>query len=569
MTAPSKLGPYEIVRLLGRSMTDVYLAVDTAANRKAALKLIPHAEDSNSRLMIEAERRGAAIQKGLSGIDPRVVEIYDFGDLDGYFFVAMQYVEGRNLAEVLRSETIVDPNRAAVIALEICEQLVKFHNWESAVVHGDIKPSNIHLGPHDTVRLLDFGIAKTLRADCDATAHLFGSPGYCAPERLLNSQVDQQSDLWAVGATLYEMVAGQPPYRAEDTRRLERLIRSKRPPRALPPSCPHALRAIIGKALAPDPSRRYASAGEFQFDLQAFLEHRPVLAEIERRPWAANATIEVARACLRQATKTLLRARRALKAAQAVAWFGVGMALSVGGTLAWHSWHPRTATTLTAARPAPPVVPAPRIPDGELPELYASEAGRVIAAYRAGSDPALADFDWNKAEIYLARAVALGDTASATKGELALARGYATLERVAGDRYFGIARAQSVAAARADFTEAAQQMPRDADPHLALARLYVYSLHDLEKVLAEFAAAQRLGAALGPREIEQQADAWRMRAEGEAAARPQLARRDAQTAEARYQRIRGFHQVDAHLKELRRLHYGPVRKPAPGRRAWR
>jgi serine/threonine-protein kinase len=131
MTAPSKLGPYEIVRLIGRSMTDVYLAVDTARNRKAALKLIPHAEDSNSRLMIEAERRGAAIQKGLSGIDPRVVEIYDFGDLDGYFFVAMQYVEGRNLAEVLRSETIVDPNRAAVIALEICEQLVKFHNWES------------------------------------------------------------------------------------------------------------------------------------------------------------------------------------------------------------------------------------------------------------------------------------------------------------------------------------------------------------------------------------------------------------------------------------------------------
>jgi len=150
-----------------------------------------------------------------------------------------------------------------------------------------------------------------------------------------------------------------------------------------------------------------------------------------------------------------------------------------------------------------------------------------------------------------------------------LARGYATLERVAGDRYFGIARAQSVAAARADFTEAAQQMPRDADPHLALARLYVYSLHDLEEALAEFAAAQRLGAALGPREIEQQADAWRMRAEGEAAARPQLARRDAQTAEARYQRIRGFDQVEAHWKELRRLHYGAVRKPAPGRRAWR
>ena len=123
----------------------------------------------------------------------------------------MQYVEGRNLAEVLERDRAIDPDRAAVIALEICEQLAKFHTWQSAVVHGDIKPSNIHLGPNDTVRLLDFGIAKTLRAIGDATAQQFGSPGYCAPERLARSQVDQQSDLWAVGATLYEMLAGVPP----------------------------------------------------------------------------------------------------------------------------------------------------------------------------------------------------------------------------------------------------------------------------------------------------------------------------------------------------------------------
>ncbi len=550
-------------------MTDVYLAIDTAANRQAALKLVPHDEDPNTRLIVEAERRGAAIQKELQGIDPRVVEIYDYGDLDGYFFVAMQYVEGRNLADVLHKESIIDPNRAAVIALEICEQLVKFHNRESAVVHGDIKPSNIHLGPNDTVRLLDFGIAKTLRANCDATAHLFGSPGYCAPERLLNSQVDQQSDLWAVGATLYEMVAGQPPYRAEDTRRLERLIRSKRPPRALPASCPHALRAIIGKALASDPSRRYASAGEFQFDLQAFLEQRPVLAEMAARPWAANATIEAARACLRQATKTLRRVRRAAMTAQAVAWFGVGMTLSMGVMLAWHSWHTRAAAHTTAARPAPPMPSAPRSPDAELPDLYASEAGRIIEAYRAGSDPELADFDWSKAEVYFSRAVALGDSAASTKGELALAKGYATLERIGDGQYSGMAKVQAMVAARADFTEAAQQMPRDADPHLALARLDVYAFHDLEKALVEFAAARSLGAVLGPRELEQQADAWRIRAESEAAAKPQLARRDAQIAQTQYQKIRGFGQVDAHLNELTHLHYGAGRKPAKGRRSWR
>src|SRR5262249_45501389 len=151
---------------------------------------------------------------------------YDFGEADEYFYVAMEYVEGRSLAEELREEHLMDANRAAMIALEICEQLTKFHSQQSAVVHGDIKPSNIHLGWNGTVRLMDFGIAKTLRGGGNATTHNFGSPSYCAPERLTRSVVDQQSDLWAVGATLYEMLAGTPPYQAENTRKLEGLIRS-------------------------------------------------------------------------------------------------------------------------------------------------------------------------------------------------------------------------------------------------------------------------------------------------------------------------------------------------------
>jgi serine/threonine protein kinase len=251
MNAPTRIGRYEIIRRLGKSMTEVFLAMDTETNRKVALKLIPDGDDRTTRLIVEAERRGAAIQKELHYLDSRVVEIYEYGDLDGYFFVAMQFVEGRSLADVLAADRVMDPCRAAVITLEICEQLAKFHSWESAVVHGDIKPSNIHLGHSDTVRLLDFGIAKTLRADCNATGHNFGSPSYCSPERLARAEVDPQSDLWALGATLYEMLAGVPPYQAEDTRKLEGLIRSRRPPRALGPACPAGLRAIVMKALAP------------------------------------------------------------------------------------------------------------------------------------------------------------------------------------------------------------------------------------------------------------------------------------------------------------------------------
>ncbi len=371
MTTPTRVGRYQIVRQIGRSMTDVYLAIDTVGNRKTALKLVRSANDTHSRLVMEAERRGAAIQRELYGLDPRVVEVYETGDMDGYFFVAMQYVEGRDLGQVLNAEHTIDSIRAAAITLEICEQLSKFHTWRSAVVHGDIKPSNIHLGPNDTVRLLDFGIAKTLRADCDATIAHFGSPSYCSPERLTRSEVDEQSDLWAVGATLYQMLSGSPPYQAENTRKLEDLIRSKRPPRALPASCPPTLRAIAMKSLAPDATRRYRSAREFQADLQAFLENKPARAELERRHgWNAGATIQR----IRRVTRTVVQFHRHIQVASGVSWFLLGMTLWIGGTLTWQWAHepplslrlppiagPATPTwslvKLPGVQPDPPVPP--------------------------------------------------------------------------------------------------------------------------------------------------------------------------------------------------------------------
>src|SRR5262245_61682278 len=99
MTPPNRIGRYEIIRRLGKSMTEVYLAMDTVEDRKVALKLIPHGDDRAAQLLVEAERRGAAIQKELHHLDPRVVAIYEYGDLDGYFFIAMQFVEGRTVAD--------------------------------------------------------------------------------------------------------------------------------------------------------------------------------------------------------------------------------------------------------------------------------------------------------------------------------------------------------------------------------------------------------------------------------------------------------------------------------------
>jgi len=569
MTAPVKIGRYEIVRQIGKSMTDVYLAIDTVENRKAALKLIKCDGDLASQMILEAEQRGAAIQKELQVLDPRVVEIYEFGSADGYFFVAMQYVEGHNLADVLRADGVIEPVRAAAIALEICEQLAKFHTWQSAVVHGDIKPSNIHLGPHDTVRLLDFGIAKTLRADGDATIHDFGSPSYCSPERLSRSLVDQQSDLWAVGATLYEMLAGVPPYRAESTRRLESLIRSKRPPRALPSGCPRALRTIVTKALAPAPARRYRSAAEFQADLQAFLEHKPTLAESEwSSRWSANATatLEAARECLRKVTRTARRVRSAVQWASAFSWFAAGMVLWIGGSLAFEAWQ-RHRVAAPAAAAAPPAAPTP---NETLASLYAAAAEQIIEAHRTSADPVLADFDWHKAEIWLERAVSLGAGDDRTLGRLALAKGYATLERVSEAPYSDRAAARLRMEALDQLALAAQKMPRDPGPHLALAHLYVYAIPDVDRAMEEFFAAERLGAGLGGREIEQEGDAYRLRAKRELQSSPKLALADIGRARELYQRIPGFDLAGEHLQELAHMHPGRARrKPAPRRVRWR
>jgi hypothetical protein len=536
-------------------MTEVYLATDTLENRKVALKLIAHGDDRAMQLVVEAERRGAAIQKELHHLDPRMVEIYEYGDTDGYFFVAMEFIEGRTVADVLASDHVVDPYRAAVISLEICEQLSKIHSWESAVVHGDIKPSNIHLSFGDTVRLLDFGIAKMLRVDCNATVHQFGSPSYCSPERLTRAEVDPHSDLWALGATLYEMLAGVPPYQAEDTRKLEGLIQSKRPPRALPASCPEGLRAIVMKSLAPDAGRRYPSAAEFQQDLQLFLEQKPTRAETERRPrWNPAATLEAAREALRRVTRTARRKQgRRLQVLGAAVYFATGMLLWIAGTFGWQLWQARASA---AARPTV------KAPIGEnLAQWYVASADRILEAYRSSPDPWLYEFDWPKAEICLERAVQLGAADDRTQAKLGLARGYATLERLNGAHYSENAASLLRLKARDEFLLASLKSPTDAAPHLALARVYVYSLPDPEKAMSEFAEAERRGAVLGRREVEQQGDVYRIRAQQELPRDWRRAMRDADVARSFYRRIPGFDEADRHLRALDQIRPPAPRKP--------
>ena len=291
MIAPAsrKIGKYEIVRKLGRGgMADVYLAHDSENGDTVALKLIEHATDADTIAAIEAERRGAELQANLAAIDPRVVRVYGAGDVDGFFYVVMEYIEGQDLAELMRRGPLV-VGFATEVAIAVAKTLDNAHNLEIAidgkdfrgVVHGDIKPKNIRIDTRGEVRVLDFGIAKALSMSRRLTRNEFGSVPYASPERLDSGDVNVGSDLWSLAVMLYEMVTGLQPYQAGNTEFLERMIRSRIAPPPAPDPCPEALRRILIKAMAPNPALRYPTAREFGTDLEAFEGGTPVAAESE------------------------------------------------------------------------------------------------------------------------------------------------------------------------------------------------------------------------------------------------------------------------------------------------
>ena len=290
MIAPAdrNLGRYRILRKLGRGAgADVYLARDTELGHNVSLKVIEDSSDAETRSVIEGERRGAELQACLGAIDPRVVRVYESGDTDGYFFVAMEYIDGQDLAELMRVGPLA-VEFAVDVAVAVAETLEHAHNLQiqiegrefRGIVHGDIAPKSIRIDELGQVRVLDFGIARALSLSRRLTRHEFGSVPYASPERLETCEVDVGSDLWSLAAMLYEMVTGMQPYHAESTEQLECMIRSGIAPPP-PDPCPEPLRRILMKALNPDPKRRYESAGQLRVDLLKFQNGEATIAEAD------------------------------------------------------------------------------------------------------------------------------------------------------------------------------------------------------------------------------------------------------------------------------------------------
>lgn len=271
---PKLFGRYQIVRkLAGGGMGRVFLAYDPVLNRHVGLKLIDAGGDPDSIDVINAERRGAMLQDQLAKREQggRVAQIFDVGERDGYFFIAMEYIEGEDLSELVARGPL-DPQRAVSISLDILDVLVKAHTFQTVIedrvhrgiIHGDIKPRNIRITPAGHVKVLDFGIAKAVSMTRSITFNQFGSIPYSSPERLQTGDMDARSDVWSVAIVLFEMLTGKAYFEALASSKLEWMIRNYK---ALEPSIatlPAGLREILSRALNPDLNYRFASAATLQ-----------------------------------------------------------------------------------------------------------------------------------------------------------------------------------------------------------------------------------------------------------------------------------------------------------------
>jgi len=254
-------GRFEIKGLLGDGgMGAVYRAVETKGKREVAIKVI-RAELTNDIGVAKRFLREARVTSGFD--HPNTVTVYDYGQTsDGILFLTMELLDGLTLEEAAQKHGPMPPGRVAHIACQIFDALDVAHR--QAVVHRDLKPSNIMLTKgkegRDMVKVLDFGLAKSLGSDQNTTAgFLMGTPAYLAPEIILRGDVKFSSDLYAVGVLLFEVLTGHVPFQDEEIPAVL-MAHAHRPPPSLPSHVPVALARFVMRLLAKDPSERFKSA---------------------------------------------------------------------------------------------------------------------------------------------------------------------------------------------------------------------------------------------------------------------------------------------------------------------
>jgi eukaryotic-like serine/threonine-protein kinase len=261
-------GRYRLVRHLARGgMAEVYVAEDELLNRPVAVKVL-FPELAQDEAFVERFRREARAAASLN--HHNIVSVYDFGEDEGSWYIVMEYVEGRNLRDIIRGEGQMDPAKSAEVGAEVAAALAAAH--AQGIIHRDVKPANVLIASDaGTVKVADFGIARAAGARQGLTmpGTVLGTATYLSPEQAQGAEVDFRTDVYSLGMVLYEMLAGKPPFTGDSPVAVayQQLSQTAPPPSTHNPDVPPALDAIVMRAMSKNPDERQATAEEIREEL--------------------------------------------------------------------------------------------------------------------------------------------------------------------------------------------------------------------------------------------------------------------------------------------------------------
>jgi len=284
----AQLGRFKITGTLGQgAMGTVYRAHDPLLDRTVAIKTVGCAGMSREEAAAFEERFYCEARSAGRLNHPNIVTIHDVGRSDDLAYIAMEYLNGRSLREILDSSVVLPVDRCTDIAAQIADGLAFAH--ANGVVHRDIKPANIMVFDNGTVKIADFGVAQMSSGAQSVAGVAFGSPKYMSPEQISGQKVDGRSDIFSLGAVFYEMLVGRPPFVGDDLNAvLYQVLHGAPPlPSSFIPNLPHGFDRIVARALAKNPDKRYQSVADMGAALR---KYRRVARMVQKELLEANAT---------------------------------------------------------------------------------------------------------------------------------------------------------------------------------------------------------------------------------------------------------------------------------------
>jgi serine/threonine-protein kinase len=341
----TRIGKYQIVAKIGAgAMGEVYRAHDPVLFRDVAIKTISAALASDPELRRRFHREA---QSAARLNHPNIVTVYDFGDEQGQLYMAMELLEGTDLRDLIARRALCSLDEKLKILEQIAEGLAFAHAKE--VIHRDLKPANVQVQPAGRVKIMDFGLARLAATDMTRAGTIMGTPHYMSPEQVRGERADARSDVFSLGVVVYEVLTGTRPFHADSMAGVMVQVTDTEPvPIAtLAPDLPAAIVALVERALAKDPERRYVNAGALRDALRAARGSLPAPSRqagtLQAAAAAGTAPTVVA------AGPTVVDAGRARRArgVAAVAIVGAGLA-------AWLVWWPGSSPPSATPPPADP-----------------------------------------------------------------------------------------------------------------------------------------------------------------------------------------------------------------------